>query len=293
MEFEISVEGPFQPIFELSRRVERLSPRIQQIPGGRGSPLEKARLVVLEMEERVDETLRSISRAVRKIEKDFELEGGLWFGTRNLAYSEPTTASETFKEPFKPIPSLTIQPWYPSLTTVKYRATLIIDPSHAFGTGTHPSTLLCLRSLERLAAEDRLSGARVLDFGCGTGLLALAAVRLGAACAVGVELDPDSALTAGKNTILNGLSHVVEIRHGSWDAVSGAFDLILANLVVSVLLRAGSKIPAHLNPGAKAVISGYGEKQGKEVETFFLDLGLELLERTTHSGWASLLMTRP
>ena len=110
-----------------------------------------------------------------------------------------------FMEPFSPTPSITIQPWTPGLVQPTDPRTIILDPLHAFGTGKHPTTLLCLRIMNRLANDtsrtQAFKGAKVLDFGCGTGLLAIAAVKMGAQEAVGIEIDPPSVLAAKRNVV--------------------------------------------------------------------------------------------
>jgi ribosomal protein L11 methylase PrmA len=91
---------------------------------------------------------------------------------------------------------------------------------------------------------------------------------MGVSCDQGIEIDPEAAATARRNVRLNGLSDRIVISRGSWEVVEGKVDLILANLVPSVLLRTGSEIPAHLNGGGRAVVSGFGPKQPRRLRTF-------------------------
>ena len=144
---------------------------------------------------------------------------------------------------------------------------------------------LCLQFLDCAAQsaphEGEGKGGDVLDFGCGTGLLAIAAVTLGARQALGVEIDHQSVQTARKNVALNRLDHKIDIRKGSWNEVHGKFDLVLANLVPSVLLRTGQNIPNHLKNGGRAVIAGFGRNQMNDMERFFMDAGLLTQKRMT------------
>ncbi|MEJ2024222.1 MAG: 50S ribosomal protein L11 methyltransferase, partial [Deltaproteobacteria bacterium] len=127
---------------------------------------------------------------------------------------------------------------------------------------------------------------------CGSGLLAIAAVRLGAANAVGVEIDASSVLTARDNVERNGLSDRIQIREGSWDVAHERYDLIPANLVPSVLLRSGTAIPNRLQGHGAAVVSGFGKSRLDEMAAFFSEVGLTLHEGRSLKGWGVLLLVR-
>ena len=92
--------------------------------------------------------------------------------------------------------------------------------------------------------------------------------------------------------MLNGLSERIVITRGSWEAVEGRWDLLLANLVPSVLLRSGFQIPAHLTEKGRAVVSGFGRNQGQEMEDFFARLGLRMTDRLSSNGWGAFVMER-
>ncbi len=219
---------------------------------GTGDDPQRARLILVEEDDQVNQCLIHISSIV---DRDLHVADQLEFRVRNLAYSEPSPWCESLREPFQPVPSLTIRPWSPSASQPEDRRTILLDSNLAFGTGRHPTTELCLKAIHELSCGPwGLSGRSVLDFGCGTALLAIAAVKLGASRGQGVEIDPDAAATAKRNVVLNGLTERIVISQGSWEAVERKVDLILANLVPSVLLRAGSGIPAHLNEQGRAII---------------------------------------
>ena len=114
---------------------------------------------------------------------------------------------------------------------------LAIDPGMAFGTGLHPTTRLCLVALERLADAGRMTGARVLDVGCGSGILAIAAVRLGAADAVGVDTDPIAIESTLANARRNRLAPRIRASVGSLPTGEPPFDVIAANLIAGVLVQ--------------------------------------------------------
>ncbi|MBW2118646.1 MAG: 50S ribosomal protein L11 methyltransferase [Deltaproteobacteria bacterium] len=295
MQFEISIEGPFRAISRLNGKLDSFSPVMKRIPMRGYENREKGRIIIVASSEDIlDQELSVISGIVTETERALSLDPGFDIRVRNLAYSEPSAGSSQFAEPFNPIPSITIQPWGPELALTTDPKTIIIDPHHAFGTGKHPSTLLCLTIMNLMAKDtsqaSNIKGCKVLDFGCGTGLLAIAAIKMGAETAMGVEIDAQAARAAKNNVGLNRLSQRVDIREGSWEVVNGKFDLVLANLVASVLLRTGKLIPGHLTPSGAAVISGFGENQARDMKSFFEEQGLTVTRQFTHKGWSAFTM---
>ncbi|MDE3009943.1 MAG: 50S ribosomal protein L11 methyltransferase [Pseudomonadota bacterium] len=135
---------------------------------------------------------------------------------------------------------------------------LRLDPGQAFGTGSHPTTRLCLQWL----AEHR-PGGTVLDYGCGSGILAIAARMLGASRAVGVDLDPAAVQTAQDNARANG----VDASFGLPDlaAAQGQFDVVVANILTRPLIMLAPLLLARLRPGGYLVLSGILERQAAEV----------------------------
>jgi ribosomal protein L11 methyltransferase len=285
MKIEIAIEGPREAVRALHRKLACGSEEVGQ---GVDKDPQRAKLILVEEDERVNQVLIRISEIA---ERELRIAESLEFRVRNLAYSEPSPWCESLREPFQPVPSLTVRPWSPTASRPDDRHEILLDSDLAFGTGRHPTTQLCLKALQDLSCGLwGLSGKSVLDFGCGTALLAIAAAKLGASHCQAVEIDPEAAATAKRNVVLNGLSDRVAISQGSWEAVEGRVDLLLANLVPSVLLRTGSEIPAHLREQGRAVVSGFGRNQSQEVEDFFSRLGLKTIERLELEGWSALIM---
>jgi ribosomal protein L11 methyltransferase len=295
MQFEITIEGPFKGISKLSGKLDPFSPVMKRVPLHDDENREIGRImIVIPGEDRLDHELSIISAIVTEAERGLSLKPGFNIRVRNLAYSEPSAGSSQFAEPFNPIPSITIQPWTPETARTEDPHTIIIDPRHAFGTGKHPSTLLCLKIMDLMARDtsraSNIKGCKVLDFGCGTGLLAIAAIKMGAETAMGVELDAQAARAAKTNVALNSLSQRIDIREGSWEVVNDKFDLVLANLVVSVLLKTGKSIPRHLTPSGAAVVAGFGENQAKDIKGFFEEQGLTVTRQFNLKGWSAFTM---
>ncbi|MCP4668702.1 MAG: methyltransferase, partial [Deltaproteobacteria bacterium] len=259
MQFEITIEGPALVVSEVGRRLEIPSLKMEKIPSRKVEEEERGRIAIQEGDEdRLDDMLLRISRVMTEVEEASPQRAKPEIRVRNLAYSEPYAGSSQFSEPFNPVPMMTIHPWSLTMPEITDPRTIILDPGHAFGTGKHPSTRLCLMIIESLSKDDSPAHGfgkwEVLDFGCGTGLLAIAALKLGANRALGVEIDLASAKAAKANAALNHLSQKISVRQGSWEVVHETYDLILANLVISALLRTAKHIPGHLKEQGKAVV---------------------------------------
>lgn len=138
-----------------------------------------------------------------------------------------------------------------------------LDPGLAFGSGTHPTTALCLRWLDALAAEGLLRGRRVLDFGCGSGILALAALKLGAAKAVGVDNDPQALLASADNAQRNAVDADFSVYLPDDEPVT-TYPVVVANILASALDALAERLAARVAPGGRIALSGI--LQGQEDE---------------------------
>lgn len=173
---------------------------------------------------------------------------------------------------------------------------MTLDPGMAFGSGTHHTTRLCCTLMETLDVKDR----RVLDMGTGSGILSIGALMLGAREAVGVDIDPVAARTAGENAVLNGFDET-RFRPVAADLVSSelpqelakdGFDLVLANIVADVIIALAPAIRRHLKPGGHLVASGIIEPRRDEVVAALKENGLTLEEERTAEGWCALLLRK-
>ncbi|MFO7585561.1 MAG: 50S ribosomal protein L11 methyltransferase [Anaerolineales bacterium] len=207
---------------------------------------------------------------------------------------------EAWKVRYQPIPigrKLVIVPaWMDSPDPA--RVAIKIDPGMAFGTGTHPTTQLCLEFLEDCLPENC---PLVMDVGCGSGILAIAALKLGAQAALGVDIDEASIRNSLENAQNNGvdseafqlgLGSVDEIRAGQFGAKSAP--LVLANILGPVLIRLFDAGLADLVlPGGKLILSGILEHLAADVTTAAEGRGLKLIETKQMGDWVALLVARP
>jgi ribosomal protein L11 methyltransferase len=163
---------------------------------------------------------------------------------------------------------------------------LRIDPARAFGTGTHETTRLCLRALASLADESPLG--RVLDLGAGTGILAVAAQRLGAALVIATDLDPEAVDSARHHARLNDVAVQILRADGGQALRRNSFEVVLANLMARLLMERAQEIVSLVAPGGRLVLSGLLESELEEVATSYR--ALPLLSRTVAGEWGCLVL---
>ncbi|MEX1170903.1 MAG: 50S ribosomal protein L11 methyltransferase [Chloroflexota bacterium] len=170
---------------------------------------------------------------------------------------------------------------------------LALDPGMAFGTGLHPTTRLCLAAIEALADRGVLEGARVLDVGCGSGILAIAALRLGAGRALGLDTDSIAVEATVANARRNGLFRRIRARAGSLPSGEPVHDVVLANLIAGVLVQLAPSLHDELRPGGCLLASGIFSDREGDVRTAFETVGLDVSRRSTEGDWVALEAVRP
>ena len=169
---------------------------------------------------------------------------------------------------------------------------LALDPGMAFGTGLHPTTRLCLAALEGIADRGSFAGVRVLDVGCGSGILAIAALRLGAGHAFAVDTDPIAIESTAANARRNRLARRIHGRVGSLPSGEPPFDVVLANLIAGVLVPLAPALRDELMPGGSLLASGIFIDREDEVRAAFEAAGLDVVGRTSEGEWVALEAAR-
>ncbi len=162
---------------------------------------------------------------------------------------------------------------------------LVLDPGMAFGTGSHPTTRLCLEWLEREVTP----GCSVLDYGCGSGILAIAAARLGAASVAGVDIDPQAVSAARDNAERNRVQARFE---DSAAPLAGEYDLVVANILSNPLRVLAPAICAHVRPGGRLALSGILAEQAEEIVRIYA-AWIPLSVADSREGWVCLSGSRP
>jgi ribosomal protein L11 methyltransferase len=224
-------------------------------------------------------------------------------GQGAVAAVEPlpeTDWSEHWKRGLEAIevsPRLLIRPSFVAHTPAPGQAELTIDPGQAFGTGGHVSTRLALEWIDAVA-PGLPPGARVLDVGTGTGVLALAAVRLAEARAVAFDCDPLATAAARENAAANGLAAGIDLFTGPLDALGDVvFDLVVTNLFENEMLPLLGGIAAHTRPGGHAVFSGLLASEAEEAASAVTAAGFTAVDSraavdANGDRWTALLMKR-
>lgn len=164
---------------------------------------------------------------------------------------------------------------------------VVLDPSRAFGSGDHPSTRACLDAVARFAGE----GRSVLDVGCGTGVLAIAAAMVGAAPVVAVDIDPVAVAATIANAAANGVA--VDARPGSAGDVDGRFDIVLANIGAATALALRRDLAARGVPGGRLVVAGLRADRADALARGLDAVGYVEEDRTVDDGWACCIHHLP
>jgi ribosomal protein L11 methyltransferase len=233
------------------------------------------------------------------------IEQGLWHLGQIQPIPAPTYRvieeqnwSDLWKASYKPIPIgeklLVLPAWYEA--PKGKRQAIILDPGMAFGTGLHPTTQLCLAAM-----EDHLeTGASVVDLGCGSGILSIAAVRLGAGTVWALDTDPVAINNAQKNIERNGMLERIRLEEGSLakilndESSPGAADLLLANIYATILvdlLDAG--LTRAVRPQGMLILSGIMHHQVEAIREKCTPPGVRLLETRRDGDWAALVLQKP
>jgi ribosomal protein L11 methyltransferase len=232
-----------------------------------------------------------------------QLESAL--GHMRLMYPMPTPEyttvddedwAEAWKAHYQPVRlgrNILIRPIWIELETQPNDIEIALDPGMAFGTGTHPTTQLCLAALEDLVQP----GALALDLGCGSGILSIAAAKLGAKSILALDNDPIAVTATAENARQNGVSDKVVAQVGSLENIISSarrFDIIAVNILARIIIEmCGEKLGQTVRPGGLAIFSGIIEDQADDVETALRQTGLEPYARRKQGDWVAIEARRP
>ena len=191
-----------------------------------------------------------------------------------------------WKQYFHPMPigeKLLIRPTWEDEYDAKGRKVLHIEPGLAFGTGSHPTTKLCLETLEKYIDEN----STVLDIGCGSGILSIASLLLGAKSAFGVDIDSLAVKTAMANAEENGFdeSKFKAVKGNLSDKVNGKYSVIVANIVADIIMEFNKEVGKFLEDDGVYITGGIIESREDEVLLSFAQNGFEVKERFEEIGW--------
>ncbi len=218
------------------------------------------------------------------------LEWGLGVSSDDLTVTKVDEQdwSEAWKEYYEPvkIDSLTVRPTW-SFRDVDEQTTVWLDPGMAFGSGTHPTTVMCLSHLNDLVS----GGEKVIDLGCGSGILAIAAAKLGAAQVNGYDIDSVACRVARENVNLNQVEDVINIEQADARYINdGGADIILGNIVADIIVGLIPQISNMLKPGGVFIGSGISLQKKEKVIASFEKYGIKQISEEKSGEWVSLVM---
>jgi ribosomal protein L11 methyltransferase len=179
---------------------------------------------------------------------------------------------------------------YPLLLPNGQEKAIEITPGMAFGTGNHTTTVLCIKMLYHLLKEANIDNA--LDVGCGSGILAICAVTLGAKNAQGLDIKMSIVNEARENVARNGLSSKIQIDLETIEAVNNKFDLITANILIDLIDLMGDEFASRIKPDGHLIVSGFRNEHRDDVRKRFTDLGLILKHQLNEDEWSALLFSK-
>jgi len=168
--------------------------------------------------------------------------------------------------------------------------TIEITPGMAFGAGNHTTTVLCIKMLENLFKETDIE--KVLDVGCGSAILAICAVTLGAKTAQGIDIEISVVNEARENIAKNGLSSKIEVRLGTIESVNDEFDLITANILIDLIDLMSDELVSRIKPNGYLIISGFRNEHRDNLKKKFTDLDLMLKKELNDDEWSALLLNK-
>lgn len=246
------------------------------------------------------EDLSDIDRIMKEIQEGLdELSQFVDVGERTITASETEDKDwiNNWKQYFKPftVDDILIKPtWEEIPPEHKDKLLIQIDPGTAFGTGQHETTQLCIRQLRKYACE----GARILDVGTGSGILGIAALKLGAGQVFGTDLDENAITAVGENLESNGIGtdrfqvvqgNIIDEKEVQDQAGYGCYDVAVANILAPVIILLQKEIPAHLKQGGIFIASGIINTKEEDVkQALSANKELEIIETTYQGEWVSV-----
>ena len=202
--------------------------------------------------------------------------------------------ADSWKQYYKPIKTgkrLVIVPIWEEYTPEEGETVVLMDPGMAFGTGTHETTRLCAGFVEKYTPE----GCSVLDVGCGSGILAIAAAKVGAGTCFACDIDPVAVRVAKENTELNSTPNVkcaVSDLLRQVERVEGGYNVIVANIVADIIIRLAPDVGEYLAEGGVFIVSGIIEERADEVLTALDAAGYKVEDERYENGWYAAAVVR-
>lgn len=241
--------------------------------------------------EQGNETLVALKQELRRLkELDSAGEWGrLEYGLSGVREEDWAFGWKKYYHAAKVGERLVVCPSWEEYSPAPGEVVVKLDPGMAFGTGTHESTRLCMKLMEKYDLKNK----RVLDLGCGSGILAISAVLLGAQSALGLDIDEVSVRVANENAALNGVSKKCRfVRDTIGNCINGSYAVIFANIVADVIIEYVHHIISNFADYGVFIASGIIDTREQDVISALNEAGLAVIERVTEGGWVAFVCQR-
>ncbi len=242
------------------------------------------------------EQFSALQSLLKQLQSEHDNFGTLALTTKDLREEDWENSWKAYFHPFELGERLLVAPAWEEPENAQNRVILRVDPGSSFGTGQHETTRLCLTLLEECVEN----GAKVLDLGCGSGILSIAAILLGAKSALAVDIEENAVKAALDNAALNGIDmeNYTALRgdilkdSALVKKIGGGYDIVAANIVADVLIAMGGLFGGFLAPRGVLLLSGIIEARAEEVQEAMARQGFALEEARADGGWYALKLRR-
>ena len=238
----------------------------------------------------VQETLLLVGEklaGLKRFDMGFDI-GSLTLDHQNVQEQDWAENWKKYYKPFRAGERLVIKPSWEAYEEKEGDLVLELDPGMAFGTGTHETTFMCMEQLEKYVTP----GCKTIDVGCGSGILGLAAAKLGSEDVLAIDLDELAVKVAAENTVKNGLADKVRVVHGDLlEKADEMADVIVANIIADVICFLCGPAKKHLLPGGVFICSGIIREREEDVQKALAEAGYTVCNRLAKGEWVCLAAT--
>ena len=242
------------------------------------------------------EKIQALKIEVMKL-KSRELEGVYgWDADLGRLYAETSAVDDSdwkdkWKEFFKPVKvteRIVVKPTWEEYTANSDELVLEIDPGMAFGTGTHETTSLCMKLMEKYMG-DSPEDKKILDVGCGSGILSIAGALLGSRDVLGIEIDEDAVRVARENVELNGTEQAIKVKQGDLTkGIDFKADIVVANLMADLVAELAGSVKKHMNKNGIFISSGILVEKREKVSDAIRKAGFDIVEIKEDGEWCAI-----
>jgi ribosomal protein L11 methyltransferase len=237
----------------------------------------------LPVDDRLEERLTQIQTRLAALPSFGVMGAGTELTLRTVQEEDWANAWKAFFKPMRVGQHFVVTPPWETPELTSSEIALIVDPGMAFGTGSHPTTQLCLAALE----ESVQPGFSVADIGTGSGILAIAAAKLGAASVIANDIEPMAVGIASANAAVNGVTVQTQLS-----LPDGVFDVVVANILADVIIGLGPELAEQVKPGGTLIVSGIIDTRAQDVVQSLTPLGFALRDTRRQAEWVALVWER-